>query len=417
MRSIRTAQSLYKANSVATPFSLYSVAVSSDHSPQNTPLTHAGLVGAPGPIALELFYDLIFVAAVVVLSDSYSYHPTAQNLFWLISVFAVIWLIWMQTSLLFNLDREQNNLMRVLVLGQMLLIVLLSISAADDLESHSKFVGPLLGLTLLLLSAMLAISARGTPKMTGYTTIRIRFFVAAAFLLACSPLVGDNAYLLLWPIGFLLVLAPSLRSDPLGGQTIQTHHLVERFGAFTVIMLGETFVKTAITATKYDMEGLSIISLLANFVIVFAIWWLYFSNAPSIGPTAGRGGHNTWMLTHLPLHLSIVGVAVGASLATNSFGKAVPTSAALYLSLPLCGVLLSMVVLELLSGQTHSRRVAAVFTAACVTIPVATIATVIISSEELRGLSVALAALMVATVIGSNASRHKASGVHEDATT
>ena len=79
--------------------------VSSDPPPQNLPSTVAGIVGAPGPIALELFYYLIFVAAVVVLSDSYSHHPTAHNLFWLISVFAVIWLIWMQTSLLFNLDR------------------------------------------------------------------------------------------------------------------------------------------------------------------------------------------------------------------------------------------------------------------------------------------------------------------------
>ncbi len=381
--------------------------VSSDPPPQNLPSTVAGLVGAPGPIALELFYDLIFVAAVVVLSDSYSHHPTAHNLFWLISVFAVIWLIWMQTSLLFNLDREQNNLMRALVLGQMLLIILLSISAADDLESHSRLVGPLLGLTLLLVSAMLAVSARGNPKMAGYTRIRIRYFVVAAALIACAPRVGENAFLVLWPLGFLIVLAPSLRSDPLSGQTIKTHHLVERFGAFTVIMLGETFVKTALTATEYDMKGLSVISLIANFVIVFAIWWLYFSNAPAVGPTAGRGGHNTWMLTHLPLHLSIVGVAVGAALATNSFGKEVPSSAALYLSLPLCGVLVSMVVLELLSGQAHSKRVAGIFAAACICVPVATIATVAISSNELRGLSVLLAALMVSTVIGSNSVRSK----------
>jgi low temperature requirement protein LtrA len=395
----------------------YSGAVSSDHPQENKPLAIARVIGAPGPIALELFYDLIFVASVVVLSDAYSHYPTAQNLVWLISVFALIWLIWMQTSLLFNLDRQQNNLMRALVLGQMLLIVLLSISAADHLESHSKLVGPLLGLTLLLVTAMLAVSARGNPKMAGYTKIRIRFFVVAAVLIACSPLIGDNAYLLLWPLGFLIVLAPSLLSDPLGGQTIQTHHLVERFGAFTIIMLGETFVKTALTATEYDMKGLSVISLVADFVIVFAIWWLYFANAPSVGPTAGRGGHNTWMLTHLPLHLSIVGVAVGAALATNSFGKEVPSSAALYLSLPLCGVLLSMVVLELLSGQAHSKRVAGVFAAAFIVVPVATIATVIMSSNELRGLSVLLAALMVSTVIGSNSIRRKVAEQPEEART
>lgn len=382
--------------------------MSSSFSQQSGPFTIAGLVGAPGPVALELFYDLIFVASVVVLSDSYSHHPTATNLVWLIAVFVVIWLIWMQTSLLFNLDRQQNNMMRILVLGQMLLIVLLSVAAADDLESHSILVGPLLGLTLLLLVAMLAVSARATPEMASYTSIRIRFCVIGAVLLACSPLFGDNGYLVFWPVACVLVLTPSLRPDPLGGRSITTHHLVERFGAFTVIMLGETFVKTALTATESDMAGLSVVSLLANFVIVFAIWWLYFSNAPSVGPTAGRGGHNTWMLTHFPLHLSIVGVAVGASLATNTFGENLPASATLYLSVPLLGVLLGLVVLELLSGQPHSTRVAGVFLLAAAAIPIAVIVTVKLSSNELRSVSVALAAVMVAAIFGSNSLRRRA---------
>ncbi|MEX0767530.1 MAG: low temperature requirement protein A [Microthrixaceae bacterium] len=376
--------------------------MSASDSQQNGPFSLAGVVGAPGPAALELFYDLIFVAAVVVLSGSYSHHPTAANLFWLILVFVVIWLIWMQTTLLFNLDRQQNNLTRVLVLGQMLLIVLLSVAAADDIERHSLLVGPLLGLTMLLLAAMLGLSARATPKMGPYSTSRVACCVGSAVLLACSPIFGDNAFVIFWPLACAVVLVPSLRRDPLGGQTITTHHLVERFGAFTVIMLGETFVKTAMTATEYNMEGLSVISMLANFVIVFAIWWLYFSNAPSVGPTSGRGGHITWMLTHLPLHISIVGVAVGASLATNTFGEKMPISATLYLCIPLLGVLLSLVVLELLSGQPHSTRVAGVFLLACAAIPVAILVTARVSANELRAVSVVLAAVMVATIFGSN---------------
>ena len=66
-----------------------------------------------------------------------------------------------------------------------------------------------------------------------------------------------------------------------------------------------------------------------------------------------------------------------------------------------------MVILELLSGQAHSKRVAGIFAAACICVPVATFATVSISSNELRGLSVLLAALMVSTVIGSNSVRSK----------
>ena len=46
--------------------------------------------------------------------------PTAGDLVWLVLVFALIWITWLQTSLLFNVHRTARLTMRLLVLAQML---------------------------------------------------------------------------------------------------------------------------------------------------------------------------------------------------------------------------------------------------------------------------------------------------------
>ena len=56
----------------------------------------------PAPAALELLYDLFFVAAVVVLSFGYSHDPTLENLAWSGMVFILIWAVWVATTLELN---------------------------------------------------------------------------------------------------------------------------------------------------------------------------------------------------------------------------------------------------------------------------------------------------------------------------
>ena len=271
----------------------------------------------PQVATLELFYDLIFVAAVVVLSDSFSHSPTTYDFGWLAIVFALIWLVWMQTSLLFNLTESSSQVMWFAVLGQMMLIVLATVSAADGVYEHSEYVGPIYAVILLLLASMHWHTKRRDGDLEHYTRRRIVACCIAAAIFVATPLYPDPGYLIPWTIGFFVVLAPSLRPDPMGGREIDKEHLVERFGAFTIIMLGESFVKTALTTSEGRMEGLDLICLAGTFLIVFAIWWLYFANVPKAGPRRGHAGHTAWMMTHLFLHLCIVGIAVGAAKAIS----------------------------------------------------------------------------------------------------
>ena len=349
-------------------------------------------------MTLELFYDLIFVAAVVVLSDSFSHSPTLEDFGWLAIVFGLLWLVWMQTSLLFALSDADSNAMRFMVLGQMMLIVLAAVSASDGIYEHSEYVGPIYAAILVLLAVMHWFTTRLDPAMHVYARRRIVTCLVAAVIFALTVLYPDPGYLIFWTVGFLIVLAPSLHPDPLGGRWVDKEHLVERFGAFTIIMLGESFVKTALTASEGEMVGLDLISLTGTFLIVFAVWWLYFADVPEAGPPTGAGGHTAWMMTHLPLHLAIVGIAVGAARASNSPEGELQPEVVPYLTVPLVCVLVALAVLELLARRPGQRGVAVLYLGTAVVVGLIGLVATTTDPRGIEGISLALAAIMVATV-------------------
>lgn len=371
-----------------------------------TPAGHGPLSilrrGEPPPAALELFYDLVFVAAVVVLSDSFSHSPSLEDLAWLSVVFVAIWLIWMQTALLFNRCSGRpalatHDLMRVGVLAQMLLLILAAVAASDGVLRHSEYVGPLLAAILGVLAAMHALVAWKAPELADFARRRIAGAVAAAVVFAATPLYPDPGYLVFWAVGAVLVVAPALQPDPMGRRA-DAEHLVERFAAFTVIMLGESFVKAGLTASEGRMQGLDLICLVGTFVVVFAIWWLYFAEVPSAGPPRGHAAHTTWMLVHLPLHLCIVGVAVGVSKVITGDRTTLEPEVVPYLTVPLVGVLVGLAALELLSGDGRVVRVVAVLGAAAALVGMVGIVGRYADPAGLEATSLALAAIMGGTV-------------------
>ncbi|CAN5608089.1 low temperature requirement protein A [soil metagenome] len=354
--------------------------------------------GVPPTVTLELFYDLIFVAAVVVLSDSFSHSPTVSDFGWLAIVFALVWLVWMQTSLLFNLTENDGHVRRFFVLAQMMLIVLAAVSASDGVYEHSEYVGPIYAGILVLLAGMQWHTQVKNPEMARYARKRIIACLIAAVIFVATPLYPDPGYLIPWAIGFFVVLAPSLKPDPLGGRAIDNEHLVERFGAFTIIMLGESFVKTALTSSEGKMEGFDLLCLAGTFAIVFAIWWLYFSNVPTAGLRRGHAGHTAWMMTHLPLHLCIVGIAVGAAKAISLPDSESGAHAIPYLSLPLVGVIVALAALEYLGEQGPSLHITVLYLVTAALVLVVGLVASVLDPEGIEATSVVLAVIMAATV-------------------
>jgi low temperature requirement protein LtrA len=85
---------------------------------------------------LELFYDLVFVAAILVFSSAVSHLHDAGRITWVVAVFCAVWWVWLSTTMFTNRFHTADLFHRVLLLAQMVLVALVAMEArggvADD---------------------------------------------------------------------------------------------------------------------------------------------------------------------------------------------------------------------------------------------------------------------------------------------
>jgi low temperature requirement protein LtrA len=270
---------------------------------------------APSIGWLELFYDLVFVAAVIVLSNSMSHHPTVENAILTGGSFALIWWVWLATTMLLNRLPADDTPQRALMLLQMLLITLITIAAGNSTEAHADVEAVLYGVLLIVTACMYQrLVARGGELHRYAVGRRNGLLVAAVCFLLTWP-VPEIWTELLWAVAVVAIVAPAFGLGFAGGiaaMPLNERHILERMGAFTILVLGETFVKVGLTAANGSLDQLDWVIVALQFLIFFSVWWAYFDDIPRAGFPRRTWSARLWLVGHLPLHLAIVALAVGA---------------------------------------------------------------------------------------------------------
>jgi low temperature requirement protein LtrA len=266
---------------------------------------------------LELFYDLVFVAAILVLSDAVSHLHDELRVVRVVGVFAALWLIWLATTIFVNRFRSQDLLHRSLVLAQMFLVALVAIEADAGVEHDAISLSLSFGGLVASVAIMYTRAARRSGPQQADAARRARWAWAAAAVFALSavpPWPWDAA---LWVLGFVPLFVSTLgrTRDAIGVHVadggLDAQHLVERVGAFTIIVCGEAFVKVAIAVSGGSLSEVDVIALFFQFVLTFAIWTSYFEDLPHAGIRARR--LQPWLGFHLLLQLAIAGTAIGVA--------------------------------------------------------------------------------------------------------
>jgi len=90
-----------------------------------------------------------------------------------------------------------------------------------------------------------------------------------------------------------------------------TESLVERFGTFTIIVLGEVVfnVVEGLSASPHDFT--TIATGMIGLVVGFGFWWLYFDVVGGKLPKSDGGSLANWILSHYPITLSIAAAGAG----------------------------------------------------------------------------------------------------------
>jgi low temperature requirement protein LtrA len=103
---------------------------------------------------------------------------------------------------------------------------------------------------------------------------------------------------------------------------VPTHggHVVERWGLFTLIVLGESVVVVALGTAGSEWQADSAAAAVAGFVAVAAAWWLYFDRLPGVEIRGSAPAIVTYSYAHLPLLMGLAAMGAGIALAIEHAG-------------------------------------------------------------------------------------------------
>jgi low temperature requirement protein LtrA len=341
---------------------------------------------------LELFYDLVFVAAILVLSSAVSHLHQPGRVAWVVAVFASLWWIWLQTTLFTNRYQFDDMTHRILVLIQMFLVILVAMEATEGVVRDGAYLSLTYAALLATVVLMYARAARARVPGTAYATRRAYYLGASAALFLVAAAVPGVR-------GVVWAVAIAVGAGPLGTRddvpALDEHHLFERMGAFTIIVCGEAFVKVAIAVSIGTVEDVDVISLAFEFILVFAIWLAYFQDIPFAGLRPNR--LTGWLACHLVLQIGIAGTAIGvARLVKAEPFDHLPAEEILEITATLASVYLALALLGLCTRRAPARPEFVLRLSTCVaTVVVGTVAWAIPWVDLVEG----VAALTVVAVV------------------
>jgi len=359
---------------------------------------------------LELLFDLCFVVAIALaaaeLHHGIAEAHFAQAVMGFTMVFFAIWWAWMGHTWFASAYDTDDAPYRLKVLVQMLGVLVLAAGVPRGVREQDfgiitlGFVIMRVGLIAGWLRAARADSLRRKASL--------RF---AGGLIVCQ--IGwVTLYLLGLPperyfFGWLLLLAAELAAPYWASRVADmpwhAHHIAERYGLLTIIVIGESVLAATMTVQKVvdaGAVGLELGAVIAGApLIMFSMWWLYFLLPPP-DLLASFDKAFVWGYGHLGIFMSAA--AVGGMLALEADHASGATAlddvtAGLALAIPVAGYLISVLIFQI----TPHRPPSALWLA----FVVAAIAVLALSWATLPTLWIGL--VMVGLTAFAVASRHK----------
>src|SRR6266508_3517083 len=228
---------------------------------------------------LELFFDLVFVICIAEVVHTLEDDRSLGGFLGTAGLFVPIWWAWLGYTVYADRFDTDDLLHRVLVLAGMLAVIAMALSVHDALHGGS---------------AQFALA---------YVAVRV------------VVLVLEPYRYLLWAVGMAVELsAPWLGRRRMARAPIHASHMTERFGLFTLIVIGESVISVAQGAAGVDWEPRTLAVAVVGFLAVASLWWIYFEYVGALAIRSVLDGL-CFTYAHLPLLAGLVSVAVGTDLA------------------------------------------------------------------------------------------------------
>lgn len=263
---------------------------------------------------LELFFDLIFVVAIAkaahVLQHPHDGHIEAATYFKYILIMIPVWWAWVGATLYANRFDCDDIWQRLMSFAQMFCVIILAAHINTDFDSYYK--GFLLSYAgIRVLTVLMYLRASLTQKKTRAVSNFLAMSFTAGILISLSSLFFDGPlrYILLYAgIGFDMIM-PLIGRKHLKAAPVHAHHLPERFGLLTIILLGESVLSlsSSFETLAWSLSSLSMAA--CGFTMICGLWWVYFNNIEreTTGKDLGHG--QSIIYSHLLIYAGLGGIA------------------------------------------------------------------------------------------------------------
>lgn len=268
---------------------------------------------------IELFFDLVYVFAIVQVS-----HTLLDHLSWLGALevavlFGAVWWAWNYSAWAMNWLDPHNGVVRLLNAVLMLLALGMSLAlphafAEDGLLFASCYVA-----AQVIRPAFMAIALRGHVLAKNYTNL-LAWSATAGVLWLVGAFLPGEVRLAVWLVALVVDVAaprfefrfPGLGSAPMSTWPTDPEHLAERNRLVFIIALGESILIMGFTLSELDpIPKGAVLATLLGFGGLFVQWWNYFALAGH-DTQASRGyGHTAALRSAFAYaHALMVGGAI-----------------------------------------------------------------------------------------------------------
>jgi len=279
---------------------------------------------------LELLFDLTFVVAVGRVAAELAHSIAADRLgagvlSYLMLFFAIYW-AWLNFTWFASAFDTDDVGYRLLTLLQMAGVLILAASVSDAYE-HGGYGGTVLGYVVMrvaLVAQWLRV-ARSAPHLRA-TALRY----AGGVLVIQVLWVGWT--LLPWHgsaqlAGFVLLVGGEMlvpwRAEQAGETSWHPGHIAERYGLFTLIVLGECVLaaSNALSQARAARTGVASLVVLGagGLVLLFGLWWLYYLREAGEGLAERRNQAGfRWGYGHYGIFASLAALGAGLEVAASA---------------------------------------------------------------------------------------------------
>jgi low temperature requirement protein LtrA len=264
---------------------------------------------------LELFFDLVFVVAVAELGQNLTNDPTLHGFLVYVGLFIPV--IWAWAGFTFYANRFDTDDLtyRLLILLAMFGVATLATNTPNAIEEGGRAFAASYVFVRLVLLALYARAIRYVPEARSLSVLYFRAFSVGTLIWLASIAVPPPARYWLWALAMVSELAvPSFAWRRLPGAPVDPRHLPERFGLFTIIVLGEAVLSVVLGVADTTWQVDSGFAAAGGFVAAAALWWIYFDFLDESVVRRGRISGLVFMYAHFPVLIGIATVGVGVKL-------------------------------------------------------------------------------------------------------